>query len=210
MKGSTTTSIVSSLGITLGLIGCTFGPSEVEVHPDDLQHPLSLYPNSGLSGLAHPDDVKDGDTWNGMFGSFLPCVAQGEGPLEITGVDWESSPGLEPLSVSTYVRTVAIGDENTIGQLYGTPEEPLHSKTPPFHEEFVKLSVDRPCHKAGDPPVNGHFDEIVFSVEGKSSGAHLTDIRFTYTTPDGKQHIVENDWDFYLCGPKVPDETGCR
>lgn len=179
------------------------------MHPDDLQHPLSVYPGSGLSGLARPDGVGRGDTWTGMFGSFMPCIAHGEGPVEITGVTWSSTPDLEPLSVDVYARTFVAPDESPIGRLYGTPENPSRSHITPFDDKFVRASVDEPCHQEGDPLPSGPIDEIVFSVKGKSSGAHLRDVRFTYTTPDGKEHIVENDWDFYLCGPKVPEETGC-
>ncbi len=210
MKKLIATLVSGSLGIALGLTGCATGVQTIDVHPDDMQHPLSVYPGSGLSGLAHPEDAKEGDAWSGMFGSFMPCVAHGDGPIEITDVDWSSTPNLEPLSVDVYVRTFVVGDENAIGQLYGTPEHPSRRSTTPFNEKFTGMTVDKPCSEEGDPPPSGAIDEIVFSVMGKSSGAHLTGIRFTYTTPDEKEHVVENDWDFYLCGPAVPEEIGCR
>lgn len=206
MKKSAAARASGSLVILLGLVGCTPG---VDVHPDDLQHPLSVLPGSGMSGVDQPEGTRDGDTWSAMFGSFMPCIAQGDGPVEITGVDWSSSPGLEPATVDAYVRTFVVGDENVLGSAYGTPADFRSRSIEPFSERFTGMTVDKPCREEADPPLSGRIDEVVFSVKGKSSGAHLRDIRFTYTTPDGKEHVVENDWDFYLCGPKVPEEIGC-
>jgi hypothetical protein len=209
MKKSAAARASGSLVILLGLLGCTPGASGIDVHPDDLQHPLSVLPGSGLSGVDQPAGTRDGDTWDAMFGMFMPCIAQGEGPVEITGVDWSSSPGLEPLSVEVYVRTFVVGDEDSLGRLYGTPEDFRSKSIEPFSEKFTGMTVGKPCHKEGDPPVSGSVDEVIFSVKGKSSGAHLRGIQFTYATPDRKEHVVENDWDFYLCGPGVPEEIGC-
>lgn len=91
--------IGASLGLALLVPGCGAG-ADPAPHPDDLTHPHSMnYTGSGLNGMYPPDGLGQDDSWTGMFGSFLPCVAHGEAPIEITGVDWESAEatGLIPI-----------------------------------------------------------------------------------------------------------------
>ena len=199
----------ASLLLCLLVAGCS-AADEVETHADDLDHALSLYPGSGVIGIAMPEGLADGHNWNGMFGSFMPCVAQGDGPIEIADVSWSSSAGLEPVSVDVGVRTFTVGELNAIGSAYGTLEDPSLRGYEPIDDKFTAMTVTRRCRVEGDPPISGSIDEIVFGVTGTSDGAHLRDIRFTYLTPDGREHVVTNGWDFYLCGPAVPEDVGCR
>jgi hypothetical protein len=188
-------------------------PNPVLRHPDDLQNPLSMsYPDSGLSGIYIPRDVDQGDLWTGMFGSFLPCVAQGEGPIEITGVRWEDEAATEPVSVETYVRTFDTTVDMPIGTALGTPESPSQGgrfDNSDLRKGVEGLEVTQPCPKDGESRADGVLDEVLFVVTSGPSGAKLESISFTYTAPGGKQYEVVNDWKFYLCGSEIPDELRC-
>jgi hypothetical protein len=172
------------------------------------------YPESGLSGIYAPEGSgEDGSSWSGMFGSFLPCVVSGASPLEITGVHWTSEESAGPRSVETYVRSFDSRVDMPIGTALGTPQQPDQSDlfdSVELREGVEGLEVFEPCVKDGETRRDGETDEILFVVTSGPSGAKLEHISFTYSTPDGQDYELVNNWKFYLCGSEIPEELRCK
>lgn len=200
--------VAGCVALSLVLVACSSGAG---ARPDDLQNPLSLsYTGSGAISINKPSETFEGEAWSGTFGSFLPCVAQGDGPIEITGMEWSSEPGPEPTSVAVYVRTFDGDTDSPIGSMRGTPEEPTRKgdfAALRTREGVDGLVVDVPCHD--ELGFDGVATEILVSMTVGDRGGHIHDITFTYETADGAERAVRNGWDFYLCGSEVPEDLHC-
>jgi hypothetical protein len=192
----------------IAVLGLGGSSVERDVHRD-MAGPLAVG-GGGTVSLDRPEDLLPGHAWSGTHGSFLPCVAQGGGPIEITTVEWSSEPGLEPVSVVAVVRTFDSTTDMPIGSASGTATDWERDSIGSLRvrdgvEGYV---VEIPCHD--DLGIDGAAtDEIVFILTADERGGHIGDVTFRYLTPDGSEHAVVTDSDFYLCGSAVPDEYDC-
>lgn len=194
--------------VVLALAGC--GSGEPVVHVDDRSHPLRVLVGAGGYNLAVPDDVQPGDPWTGSFGGFTPCVMEGEGPLTITDVTWAADPGLEPTSVDTYVVTFDGATFATNPAIVGSPEEPLSPKSwgetglLRVREDIIGYEATIPCarfDKRTDP-----VDEFYLTLTTSGGGVMVRDLQFHYKTPQGKEYILQPEWDLGMCGPEMSEE----
>jgi hypothetical protein len=203
---------IGLLCVAAFLAGCGEDVRAIK-HADDRSEPLSMsYPGSGLSGTYAPEDGGS-ELWSGMFGSFLPCVVGGAVPIEITGVHWESEESTKSHSVKTYVRSFDSKVDTPIGSALGTPERPDQNDlfdSVDLRDGVDGLKVTESCVKDGEMRPEANMNEVLFVVTAGSSGAKLEHISLTYTTPDGREYEVVNDWKFYLCGSEISEELRCK
>lgn len=205
-------SVERDQGIALALSGAMLavvsGCSSAVAHRDDMEHPLSALGGAGEVSVHPPEDRLPGAVWSATFGLFLPCIANGDQPAEITEIRWTSEEGLKPESVETYVRTFDPQRSDPYTSMKGTPLEPLD-------EHFTgEVSVgaegyvaEAPCREAS--PGNGPLDEIMISMAVGDRGGHIGGVEFDYETGDGKTYTLEIEWDFYACGTAAPDRFEC-
>lgn len=212
---------ISCFGIallsTVMLAGCGSwsGVDQIERHADDGSHPLSVRPGSGGNGIYTPDAADPDGSWTGMFGEHIPCLNDGGAPVEITGVNWDSDPETRPISVKVYVRTLDSRKDDWLGSALGTPQDLVNSSdedlfdTAEIREGIEGLEVTKPCGSEDEAWIKGVEDEVVFVLQSGASGANIKNISFAYSTPDGERYEVVGDWEFYLCGSKIPKEKRC-
>ncbi|MBO0608517.1 hypothetical protein [Myceligenerans salitolerans] len=199
------------------LMGCSSlsGVDRIERHADDGSHPLSVRPGSGGNGIYLPDETGPDGSWAGMFGEHIPCLNDDGVPVEITGVTWDSDPETRPISVDVYVRTFDSRKDDWLGSALGTPHDLVNPSdedlfdTAEIREGIEGLEVTKPCGSEDEAWVKGVEEEVVFVLQSGPSGANIKNISFAYSTPDGRQYEVVDDWEFYLCGSKIPKEKRC-
>ncbi|GHH69074.1 hypothetical protein GCM10017772_13470 [Promicromonospora soli] len=201
--------LAAAMGVVVfTLTGCGLG--EPVVHGDDRKHPLRVLVGAGGGNLDIPDGVRPGDPWTASFGGFTPCVMTGEGPLTITDVTWAADPGLEPTSVETYVVTSDGATFAPYPAIIGSPTEPVSPESwgeiekLEIREDVVGYEATIPCARFGhrtDP-----VDEFYLTLTTDGGGVMVRDLRFHYQTPEGKELILQSEWDMGMCGPEMPEE----
>jgi hypothetical protein len=206
-RGSRLRALFIGTLVLAGSVGCSVPAT---THEEDDGHPLSVQYGSGNTlSIDPPEELEAGKEWQGTFGAFLPCVAHGEGPIEVTAVHWSSKSGLDPVEVVPYVRTFDSGKYDPWMSMLGSPEEPgEHSDGYGYlglERGVESIIVDDPC---GDVPGSGEgvANEVQIAVTAGSSGAHIGDVTFLYTASDGHEYVLVLYSDFYLCGSEVPKD----
>lgn len=186
----------------LALIAGCQADTGVTVHGDDDEHRMSL--QSGGGGFAaSAEERAPGDTWTTTFGSFFPCIANGDGPIVIDGVDWISDKNLDPLSVQVFLRTFDDSNSDPIISVPGTPSDNSPEALSGTIQEGVKgFRVERSCKESTDN--KGQTDELLVAVKADEGGAHVGDLTVRYTTPDGEKFGVVSDWQMHICGSEAP------
>ncbi|MFJ3406493.1 hypothetical protein [Promicromonospora sp. NPDC090134] len=202
MSGSTGVRTVLTVTALALITGCQ-ADAGVTLHGDDDEHRMSLQSGGG-SFAASAEDRAPGGTWTTTFGSFLPCIANGDGPVVIDGVDWNSDKNLEPIAVRVFLRSFDDSSSDPINSMRGTPLQNGPAALSGSIQEGVEdFRVERSCAESADN--NGQTEELLVAVKADEGGAHVGDLTVRYTTPDGRKFGVVSDWQMYICGSEAPE-----
>ncbi|MFD6447200.1 hypothetical protein ACFWEJ_18980 [Promicromonospora sp. NPDC060204] len=202
MSGSAGVRTVLAVAALALMSGCQ-ADTGITMHGDDDEHPLSLHSGGGAFA-ASAEDRAPGGTWTTTFGSFFPCIADGDGPIVIDGVDWTSDKDLDPLSVRVFLRSFDDSSSDPIASMRGTPlQDGPVALSGSIHEGVDGFRVERTCADSADN--SGQTEELLVAVKSDEGGAHVGDLTVRYTTPDGRKFGVVSEWQMYICGSEAPE-----
>jgi hypothetical protein len=191
---------------------------------------LSVTAGSGGQSVHRPAGVHG--RWRATIGSFVLCLQGRQVPARILDVRPRPVPGLAPVAVAVWVRTVSPAavaaaarprrlDFEPVGSALGAPPrwvQPYRDAAYPgeYSTRVRGLVVSRPCTSTaaanaaidrGRVPAVG-FRELMLALTVDRRGGRVHGFDVTYEQ-GGVRRVVRADWTMTACGTAVHDRRLC-